>query len=260
MTAIAGIVGGRMAMAGWLGTPPIRNRTCSGSSYTHSSNHEEDHIRYVETVNLRFSVRGRRCWVGPLRTGRGAHLPVCRNSDSPARSNSQSSGIHVYSEVERLVTEIVKQSQDAWRGAYNWSEVEALRDSREEMHEAGNDFLCTNQRVVLGAWVLGPRHSSPWSAVHFIGGIFVGAAPQLAYRLFLERLCEKGILVIATPYASGFDHFLIADEVQYKFDRCLRAMQETVSLGFSHVSLRIISHRNSLFLASGIHWDRSSTY
>lgn len=190
-----------MAMAGWLGTPPIWNRTYSGSSYTHSSNHDEDHIRYLETVHLRFSVRSRRCWIGPLRTGRGARVPVYCNSDSPAHSNSKSSGIHIYSEVERLVTEIVKQSQDAWRGAYNWSEVE-------------------------GAWVLGPRHSSPWSTVHFIGGIFVGAAPQLAYRLFLERLCEKGILVIATPYASGFDHFLIADEVQFKFDRCLRAMQE----------------------------------
>ena len=74
MTAIAGIVGGRMAMAGWLGTPPIRNQICSGSLCTHSSNHEEDRIRYVETVNLRFSVRGRRCWLGPLRTGRGLSL------------------------------------------------------------------------------------------------------------------------------------------------------------------------------------------
>lgn len=42
-----------------------------------------------------------------------------------------------------------------------------------------------------GAWVLEPRHMKPTSIVHFIGGIFVGAAPQLTYRLFLERLCEK---------------------------------------------------------------------
>ncbi len=27
--------------------------------------------------------------------------------------------------------------------------------------------------------------------VHFIGGVFVGATPQLSYRLFLERLCER---------------------------------------------------------------------
>ncbi|OMP10850.1 hypothetical protein COLO4_04222 [Corchorus olitorius] len=81
----------------------------------------------------------------------------------------------------------------------------------------------------VGAWVLKPKRSEPKSVVHFIGGIFVGAAPQLTYRLFLERLSEKGILVIATPYASGFDYFYIADEVQLKFDRCLRFLQETVN-------------------------------
>lgn len=35
--------------------------------------------------------------------------------------------------------------------------------------------------------------------------------------------------MIATPYASGFDHFFIADEVQFKFDRCLRNLDEPVS-------------------------------
>lgn len=44
---------------------------------------------------------------------------------------------------------------------------------------------------IQGAWVLRPRESPPTSVVHFIGGIFVGAAPQLTYRLFLERLAEK---------------------------------------------------------------------
>jgi hypothetical protein len=29
------------------------------------------------------------------------------------------------------------------------------------------------------------------AVVHFIGGVFVGATPQLSYRLFLERLCER---------------------------------------------------------------------
>lgn len=141
---------------------------------------------------------------------------------------------------------MVKQSQDAWGGASNWSEVE-------------------------GAWVLGPRNSRPWSIVHFVGGIFVGAAPQLAYRLFLERLCEKGVLVIATPYASGFDHFSIADEVQIKFDRCLRSLQERVSvqfLCFSCFSVILLVHcfacfcrlKNFLLLALGIHWALSSTY
>lgn len=31
--------------------------------------------------------------------------------------------------------------------------------------------------------------------MHFLGGAFVGAAPQLAYRLFLESLASRGVLV-----------------------------------------------------------------
>ncbi|MBA0614421.1 hypothetical protein Godav_014720 [Gossypium davidsonii] len=88
-------------------------------------------------------------------------------------------------------------------------------------------FLIYLSVLLLGAWVLKPKGLKPKSVVHFVGGIFVGAAPQLTYRLFLERLSEKGVLVIATPYASGFDYFFIADEVQSKFDRCLRFLQET---------------------------------
>ncbi|KAL7586953.1 hypothetical protein Lser_V15G38900 [Lactuca serriola] len=56
---------------------------------------------------------------------------------------------------------------------------------------------------------------------------------------------RRGALVIATPYASGFDHFFIADEVQFKFDRCLRALHQTVrdlpSFGIGH-SLGSVIH------------------
>ncbi|KAL1150885.1 hypothetical protein V6Z11_A09G003800 [Gossypium hirsutum] len=127
------------------------------------------------------------------------------NYDGSNRNNqtqSSSNSVQLYRDFERLLTETVRQSQSAWGGSSNWSQVE-------------------------GAWVLKPKGLKPKSVVHFVGGIFVGAAPQLTYRLFLERLSEKGVLVIATPYASGFDYFFIADEVQSKFDRCLRFLQET---------------------------------
>ncbi|XP_010249395.1 PREDICTED: uncharacterized protein LOC104591937 [Nelumbo nucifera] len=125
-------------------------------------------------------------------------------TDDTSKKPRETSGVQLYSEIERLITETARQSQSGWRTSGDWSEIE-------------------------GAWVLKPRNSKPTSVVHFIGGIFVGAAPQLTYRLFLERLSEKGAMVIATPYASGFDHFLIADEVQFKFDRCLRFLQEIVN-------------------------------
>lgn len=149
------------------------------------------------------------------------HRIYCNYDDNRGRNQpSDSSGIQLYRDIERLLTETVQQSQGAWGGSTDWSEVE-------------------------GAWVLKPKSSKPWSVVHFIGGIFVGAAPQLTYRLFLERLSEKGIMVIATPYASGFDYFYIVDEVQLKADRCLRFLQETVqdlpTFGIGH-SLGSVIH------------------
>ncbi|KAB1201712.1 hypothetical protein CJ030_MR7G000361 [Morella rubra] len=144
----------------------------------------------------------------------------CNSDDSIKQQQPQSTGIQLYSDIERLITETAKQAQGPWGGSREWREVE-------------------------GAWVLEPSNSKPRSVVHFVGGIFVGAAPQLTYRLFLERLSEKGVLVIATPYASGFDHFFIADEVQFKFDRCYRFLQETIqdlpTFGLGH-SLGSVIH------------------
>ncbi|XP_026385782.1 uncharacterized protein LOC113281286 isoform X1 [Papaver somniferum] len=132
--------------------------------------------------------------------------PQSPGKEEMSEKKNNTTGIQLYSEIERLITETARQSQGGWgstsRG--DWTEIE-------------------------GAWVLRPKNSPPTSVVHFIGGIFVGAAPQLTYRYFLERLSEKGILVIATPYASGFDHFFIADEVQFKFDRCLRLLHDTAN-------------------------------
>ncbi|XP_068645362.1 uncharacterized protein [Aristolochia californica] len=136
-------------------------------------------------------------------TGRRLGI-VCYSDDNRNGSSSPSEGIQLYNQIERLITETAKLNQDGWSMSGDWTEVE-------------------------GAWVLTPRNLKPTSVVHFIGGIFVGAAPQLTYRLFLERLSENGCLVIATPYASGFDHFSIADEVQFKFDRCLRFLQQSIN-------------------------------
>lgn len=85
-------------------------------------------------------------------------------------------------------------------------------------------------RELEGAWVLAPPNGDPPRAVvHFIGGAFVGASPQLTYRLFLEALTARGsVLVIATPFGVGFDHLRIADEAQFRFDRCIRVLSEEV--------------------------------
>ncbi|XP_048557270.1 uncharacterized protein LOC125538002 [Triticum urartu] len=129
---------------------------------------------------------------------RGAAAPA------PAPTAPSDGSIQLYSQIEKVITEAAKQSNQGWSSTGDWTEIE-------------------------GAWVLRPKSSEPSFVVHFIGGIFVGAAPQVTYRYFLERLADKGALVIATPYASGFDHFFIADQVQFKFDRCLRNLVEPVN-------------------------------
>jgi hypothetical protein len=75
-------------------------------------------------------------------------------------------------------------------------------------------------RELDGAWVLIP--ANPLGLIHFLGGAFVGAAPQLTYRWLLERLADRGYGTIATPFVnSGFDHEAIAEDVLIRFDRAV---------------------------------------
>ncbi|KAK6139100.1 hypothetical protein DH2020_027161 [Rehmannia glutinosa] len=156
----------------------------------------------VRLCNFSYNRHHRHSVVSNRSSGRRIGIYCSSKGSEKPNSQSETTGIQLYRDIERVLTETVKQSQDGLGGSGDWSEIE-------------------------GAWVLRPRNSKLTSIVHFVGGIFVGAAPQLTYRLFLERLADKGVLIIATPYASGFDHFLIADEVQFKFERCLRYLRET---------------------------------
>lgn len=115
-----------------------------------------------------------------------------------ASSSPAPTSVQLYGQIERVISDNARRSQAGDSG--RWEEVQ-------------------------GAWVLRPSKGDPVAIVHFVGGVFVGASPQLTYRLFLERLAERGFLVIATPFASGFDHLRIADEAQFKFDRCSRQLR-----------------------------------
>ncbi|KAJ0666678.1 putative alpha/Beta hydrolase [Helianthus annuus] len=194
-------------MTTWLRTPHLQ---LASPQFEYKLN--RSHVRLYGIYHPQTSVRFRKF---------NSFKVICRNSNDQQSSNQTGgNGIQLYRDIERLLTETVRQSQDGWGSLGDWQEVN-------------------------GAWVLRPKNSKPVAVVHFVGGIFVGAAPQLTYRLFLERLSEKGVLVIATPYASGFDHFPIADEVQFKYDRCLRSLDETVqdlpSFGIGH-SLGSVIH------------------
>jgi hypothetical protein len=63
-------------------------------------------------------------------------------------------------------------------------------------------------KSVEDAWVLTP--SQPKAVIHFLGGAFFAAAPQVAYRRILEHLASQGYVIVATPFANTFDHTDIA--------------------------------------------------
>lgn len=52
---------------------------------------------------------------------------------------------------------------------------------------------------IAGSWVLRPPGGqAPEAIAHFIGGAFIGAAPQLSYKDFLEAMADQRVLVSVT--------------------------------------------------------------
>eukprot|EP00210_Caulerpa_lentillifera_P009511 g9070.t1 len=104
------------------------------------------------------------------------------------------------------------------------SNVLALeRVLQDVVFESRPDGALESWEEIEGAWVLRPK-TPPEAIVHFLGSAFIGAAPQLAYRHFLEALASRNILVIATPFSTHFDHLRSADESQHKFDKAMEQL------------------------------------
>lgn len=79
-------------------------------------------------------------------------------------------------------------------------------------------------KTVEDCFVLEPTGKESVAVVHFIGGAFVGAAPDLTYKLLLETLADRGLTIITTPYPTSFQHFGIANKAHASFERCLRSL------------------------------------
>ncbi|MDG2991741.1 DUF1350 family protein [Candidatus Synechococcus calcipolaris G9] len=69
---------------------------------------------------------------------------------------------------------------------------------------------------VRGNWLLIPPRSR--GIIHFLGGAFLAAAPQVSYRRLLEFLAEHRYAIVATPFVNTFDHLAIARDVLTKFE------------------------------------------
>ncbi|MGB2926688.1 MAG: DUF1350 family protein [Limnothrix sp.] len=81
-----------------------------------------------------------------------------------------------------------------------------------------------------GSWYLIPVQ--PIGIVHFLGGAFVGTAPQLTYKWLLEQLAEAGYAVITTPFVNSFDHLAIARQVLNRFENILERLQNSQQLAY----------------------------
>jgi hypothetical protein len=99
----------------------------------------------------------------------------------------------------------------------NSQEAKSNADRFGDSSKAGN---IGNWEEVHGNWILSPPLSDepPRALLHFLGGAMVGASPHITYRYMLERLAEKGFLVVATPYQLSFDHLATCDDVITRFE------------------------------------------
>jgi hypothetical protein len=77
---------------------------------------------------------------------------------------------------------------------------------------------------LYGNWVIVPPQ--PQGIIHFLGGAFVAAAPQVTYRGLLEFLAVQGYVVVATPFVNTFDHTAIAQRVYRLSNLALETLQE----------------------------------
>ncbi|MGK7956588.1 MAG: DUF1350 family protein [Crocosphaera sp.] len=93
---------------------------------------------------------------------------------------------------------------------------------------------------ISGSSVLVPKY--PIAIIHFLGGAFVGTAPNFTYRWLLEELAKEGYAIIATPFVNTFDHLAIARNVLNRFESILDRLQTNNSLGQGYLPIYGIGH------------------
>ncbi|MDJ0600829.1 MAG: DUF1350 family protein [Crocosphaera sp.] len=93
---------------------------------------------------------------------------------------------------------------------------------------------------ISGSSVLVPKY--PIAIIHFLGGAFVGTAPNFTYRWLLEELAKEGYAIIATPFVNTFDHLAIARNVLNRFESILDRLKSNTSLGQSYLPIYGIGH------------------
>lgn len=108
------------------------------------------------------------------------------------------------------------QSQDPFEAAQN-----ALQETVDNIFNpiytplrAACPILSAPWQNIFGNYVLRPLAPSiPKAVLHFLGGAFFAAIPHQSYSTFLNRLCARGYVIVATPYSLSFDYLPVADSI-----------------------------------------------
>ena len=162
-----------------------------------------------------------RALIVPFSRSHRSHLAATAATSSSSSTSSHESVASQWMEEERRVEEEMDRSAAVVSSSS--SSTAATSTSTTGAATAGG--AAPNERVwedMHGNYILRPPPSSsmspPRAVIHFLGGAFLGAAPQLTYRYLLERLSSRGYLVVATPYQLSFDHLTTCDEIISKFE------------------------------------------
>ncbi|KAL3939818.1 MAG: hypothetical protein SGBAC_005519, partial [Bacillariaceae sp.] len=151
-------------------------------------------------------------------------LALCLGGTINFSESFQSS--HIWRHDPGCQSQIPHHTQTSTRSTHDSSRLEATTDASSTTDSTSKTAKSSmagkvgKWEEIHGNWVLRPPSSeTPRALLHFLGGALVGAAPHITYRYMLERLAQKGFLVVATPYQLSFDHLEICDDVIFKFEK-----------------------------------------
>lgn len=103
----------------------------------------------------------------------------------------------------------------------NDEDTEQILTTFTSLNEKSQETGIGDWEELHGNYLLRPAatQSQPRALIHFLGGAFVGAAPDISYRYVLERLAERGFLIVATPYTLSFDYIATCDDIIGRFEK-----------------------------------------
>eukprot|EP00467_Chlorarachnion_reptans_P018924 CAMPEP_0114513162 /NCGR_PEP_ID=MMETSP0109-20121206/15403_1 /TAXON_ID=29199 /ORGANISM="Chlorarachnion reptans, Strain CCCM449" /LENGTH=642 /DNA_ID=CAMNT_0001692977 /DNA_START=178 /DNA_END=2106 /DNA_ORIENTATION=- len=121
---------------------------------------------------------------------------------------------------------------------------------------------------LLGKWdqigksyVLRPKRA-PKSVIIFVGGAFVGAAPQQWYRYLLELLSDQGHVVVTTPYQLDFNYLSICKKIARDHEKVYQEIKEEYGdlpvIGMGHSAGSLLHSLLSTNLTNEESFERSA--